>query len=75
MLRNNNICVECIFTGKVKHKLDVANKLNCKYAIIIGEDEILKGEFVVKNLDLREEKRLKESDITAFFRSIEEECH
>jgi histidyl-tRNA synthetase len=63
MLKNNEINIEFISNGKMKHKLGVANKLNCKYVVIIGENEVLSKEFILKDLDSGEEQKLKESDV------------
>jgi histidyl-tRNA synthetase len=68
MLKNNGINIEFIYEGKMKHKLGIANKINCQYAIIIGENEVLNGEFVVKNLDLGEEQKVKEGEVVAFLK-------
>jgi histidyl-tRNA synthetase len=70
MLRNNQLKIECFFTGKMKQKLTAAVKMKCKYAVIIGEEEVLNKEIVIKNLDLGEEKKIKEEEIMAFLRSV-----
>jgi histidyl-tRNA synthetase len=70
MLKNNGINIEFISNGKMKQKLDVANKLNCKYVVIIGESEVMSGEFTLKDLDSREEKKLKENDITRILKEV-----
>jgi len=57
-LREKNLCIEFLYSGKIKKKLDKANFLNAKYAIIIGEDEIKTGELTVKDLDKGENKKV-----------------
>lgn len=49
--------------GKLKKKLTYANKLNIKYVILVGEDEVNNGEFDIKDMVTGEQKKLKLSSI------------
>jgi len=56
-LRAMNINVEIDFSGKkLKKSLDYANKENINYVIILGEDEIRKQKFRLKNMLNKTEK-------------------
>ncbi|MDR0572279.1 MAG: histidine--tRNA ligase [Rickettsiales bacterium] len=70
MLRNNHLNIECFFTGKMKQKLSAAVKTGCKYAMIIGEEEVIDKKIVIKNLGLGEEKKIKEEDVITFLKNI-----
>ncbi|WP_068550773.1 histidine--tRNA ligase [Thermosulfidibacter takaii] len=63
-LRNSGIKVEMEHTSKsLKAQMRKANKLNCRFVVMIGEDEIKKKVFVVK--DLVEKKQFEiEADIS-----------
>ncbi|MFH1051900.1 MAG: histidine--tRNA ligase [bacterium] len=59
---------ECIVTydllqRSVKAQLREANKLNCKFTIILGENELNKGKVLVKNMDNGEEAEIDLSKI------------
>ncbi|URZ03987.1 histidine--tRNA ligase [Clostridium felsineum] len=45
--------------GKLKKKLTYANKLDIKYVILIGEDEVTNSELVIKDMVTGEQKKLK----------------
>ena len=58
-LRKNNITAEIDYihgAGGLKKQLKYADKLGCINVIIIGEDEINKGQFVLKNMVTGEQK-------------------
>ncbi len=51
ILKSNNLKVNICFSDKgFKQKLRYAERLNNKYAIIIGDDEVAKNEVAIKNL-------------------------
>ena len=47
---------------KFVKQLEKASKV-AKYAVILGEDELAKGEVTVKNLDSGEQKTVKKEDL------------
>lgn len=51
---------------KIADKIKATSKLGIPYFIAIGEEEVKKKEYKIKNLESGEEKTLKESDILAF---------
>ena len=62
-LRNKNITCEFDLTNKKFVKqLEKASKV-AKYAVILGEDELAKGEVTVKNLDTAEQKTVKRNEL------------
>jgi len=62
-LRDKNITCEFDLTNKKFVKqLEKASKL-AKYALIIGEDELSKGEVTVKDLDTSEQKTVKRQEV------------
>ena len=55
-LRRAGIAVEQGFRGNMKRRMQRANKLNARVAIIIGDDELAKGVAQVKDLDSQEQR-------------------
>ena len=53
---------------KFGKQLEKASKLGAKYAIIIGEDEILSGTLAVKNLKTFEQMKVAKEEITNFIK-------
>ena len=51
LLRRAGIAVEQDYRGNMKRRMQRANKLNARAAIIIGDDELAKGVAQVKDLD------------------------
>jgi histidyl-tRNA synthetase len=51
MLRRAGIAVEQDYRGNMKRRMQRANKLNARAAVIIGDEEIAKGVAQVKDLD------------------------
>lgn len=50
-LRNAGIASEAAYRGNLKRRMERANKINARAAIIIGADELARGEIGLKNLD------------------------
>ena len=50
-LRKQGIAVEQEYRGNMKRRMQRANKLNARAAIILGEDELAKGVVQLKDLD------------------------
>ena len=56
--------ISCIMSeGKPSQALDYANSYNIPYAIFLGEDEVEKKKFTLKDLDKGEEKLLSEKQL------------
>ena len=57
-LRKQGIAVEQEYRGNMKRRMQRANKLNARAAIIIGDDELAKGVAQVKNFDTQEQREV-----------------
>ena len=58
-LKKNNIKVDICYMDKgFKQKMKYANKINAKYAILIGEDEIKENVISLKNMVTGEQEKL-----------------
>ena len=49
----NNISAQIIYNGTLSKKFKKADKLRCKFVVVLGEDEIEKGVLQLKNPKLR----------------------
>jgi len=56
---------------KLKKSLGLADKLGARYALIIGDDEIASGSFVLKRLADSEQRKLSESELLNYLKSDE----
>jgi histidyl-tRNA synthetase len=50
-LRGAGLTVELGFSGNMKKRMARANKLNARFAVILGEDEMARGAVTVRDLD------------------------
>ena len=57
-LRKAGITVEQDYRGNMKRRMQRANKLNARAAVIIGDDELAKGVAQVKDLDSGEQREV-----------------
>jgi histidyl-tRNA synthetase len=57
-LRRAGIAVEQEYRGNMKRRMQRANKLNARAAIIIGDDELAKGVAQLKDLDSGEQREV-----------------
>ena len=62
-LRLSGLKVEQGYSGNMKKRMVRANKINARAAVIVGPDELAKGEVVVKNLDNGEQKNVSLNDL------------
>ena len=62
-LRLNGLYAEQGYSGNIKKRMIKANKINAKLAIIVGPDELARGEVVLKNLDNGEQKNIAVANI------------
>ena len=63
-LRKNNIKVDICFIDKgFKQKMKYANKINVKYTILIGEDEIKENVVTLKNMVTGEQEKITIEDL------------
>lgn len=54
-LRSAGYCVDMGYSGNMKKRMQRANKVNARAALILGEDELAKGEALVRDLDSGEQ--------------------
>jgi histidyl-tRNA synthetase len=64
-LRAARVTVELAGEGKLKRAMELANKLNARYTLIVGENEIATGQFALKNMQTGEQKNLRPEEIKA----------
>lgn len=57
-LRHAGLAVEQEYRGNMKRRMQRANKLNARAAIIIGDDELAKGVAQLKDLDTQEQREV-----------------
>jgi len=68
-LRNLNLSVVSDpLRRSLKAQMREANKINANFIILIGEEELSKGLFVIKNLKERSQKNFTKSEIMKFFK-------
>ena len=66
-LRLSGISCDYSFSSKsVKNQFKLANKVNAKYAIVVGEEEFKRGMIKIKNLDTAEERESSLENIVLF---------
>ncbi len=66
ILRNNSTLCEMHIEGKMKKKMDNANKIYSKFAIIVGEEEVKTNKVKIKDLDIGGEFSINSSEIIKF---------
>lgn len=63
-LRASNISCDCDFSVKsIKNQFKSANKINSKFALILGEEELKRNSCKLKNMDTGEEKEISLNEI------------
>ncbi len=68
-LRAQGLAVEIDYDPmKIKKAMGIANKLQARFAIIIGEGELASGKYQVKNMASGEQKELQPAAIAAFLK-------
>ena len=67
-LKTGKIVINDMHRRSLKSQLKEANKFNAKYVIIIGSDEIEKGEVLIKDMKSGEQKNIEVKKIDAFFK-------
>lgn len=62
-LRGEGIVVELAAAGKVKRSMELASKLGARFALLVGEDEVAKGQYSLKNLETGEQISVPREDL------------
>ena len=70
-LRKSGIRVETAFGGNMKKRMKHANKINAKFAILLGDDELEKGVAAVKNLDTGDQQEIPLEGLLSHLREAE----
>ena len=71
ILRSNGFMVDSNYEVKsMKSLLKTAVKKNAKFALILGEDEVMKGQVTAKNLRTQEQTSIKLDDMTRVLRDL-----
>ena len=64
-LRAAGLVVERSVDKKLKRALEVANKMGARFALILGENEIAAGTYILKDMASTEQESLKRDDLVA----------
>ena len=64
-LRRAGVACEMAYKGNMKKRMQRANASGARFAIIVGEDELARGEASVKNLENGEQRSVALSDLAA----------
>jgi histidyl-tRNA synthetase len=64
-LRRAGVVVEVSTDRKVKRAMELANKLNARYALLLGDNEIAAGVYALKDMASAEQKNLTRDDLFA----------
>ena len=62
-LRSAGCSVELGLDAKLKRSLEVANKMNARFALIVGENEIAAGRYTLKNMQSGEQQTLARDEM------------
>lgn len=57
-LRRRGVRVDLAFEGKLKRALELANKLNARYTLLVGDNEIASGFYALKNMASGEQENV-----------------
>ncbi len=69
-LRAENLTVELpADETKLKKSLGLADKLGARYALLLGEEEIAAGSYILRRLADGEQKKLSEAELVEFLKS------
>jgi histidyl-tRNA synthetase len=64
-LRRAGVVVEVSTDRKVKRAMELANKLNARYALLLGDNEIAAGVYALKDMAAAEQKNLTRDELFA----------
>ncbi len=63
-LRRKGLSVEIAFEGKLKRAMETANKLNARFTLIVGDNEIAAGTYTLKDMATGEQHPLTREQIS-----------
>jgi len=64
-LRRAGVIVEVSTDRKVKRAMELANKMNARYALLLGDNEIAAGVYALKDMAAAEQKNLTREELFA----------
>jgi histidyl-tRNA synthetase len=62
-LRNDGLVVELAAAGKLKRSMELASKLNARYALLVGEQEVANRQYSLKNMATGEQISVPKEDL------------
>ena len=63
-LRTAGCAVELGLDSKLKRSLELANKMNARFALIVGDNEIASGQYTLKNMQSGEQSNVARAELT-----------
>ena len=69
-LRRFNLSVEVGTERKLKRLMELANKLNARFAVIVGDNEILTQSYALKNMATTDQETLTRQQLLERFRDV-----
>ena len=68
LLRKSNLSADFDYEGRSpKAQMRTANKLGVKYVIVLGTDELARGDVKIKTMETSEEISIKQNDVLKWF--------
>ena len=69
-LRHTGRSIELGTDPKLKKSMELANKLNAREALIIGDEEIAKGTYSLKNMSTGDQRGVTRAELLSYLRSF-----
>ena len=69
-LRRAGFVIELAYRGKPGQRMKRADRLGCRFALSLGEDELARGILRLRDLDSGEEREVAREDLVATLRAI-----
>ena len=67
-LRRAGFSLELGLAAKLKRSLELANKLGARFAILVGDNELASGKFVLKNMQTGEQREVDPQELRELLR-------
>ena len=75
LLRKSNISADFDYEGRsTKAQMRTANKLGVKYVLMLGPDELARGDVKIKTMETSEEVVLKQDEVLRWFLERQSAC-
>ena len=69
-LRSHGFCVDQLHTGNAGKKLKRANKIQSSFAILLGEEEMKKGHYILRHFKDGHQELISQTDVINTLKSI-----